>query len=67
MTPEERNKLRKWVKECNSVYENPFLLWNENGRPMDYINAVRFTEEIVNGFARSTGYPSSEIEEGIPF
>jgi hypothetical protein len=67
MTPEERKELRGWVEEGNSVYENPCLLWREDGRPMDYISAIRYAEEMANGTIRPTSCPPSDIEEGIPF
>ena len=67
MSPEERKELREWVDEGNSVYENPCLLWHEDGRPMDYISAIRFAEEMANGTIRPTSHPPSDTEEGITF
>jgi len=67
MTPGERKGLRKWVRDGNSVYENPCLIWSEDGRPMDYINAIRFDEDISNGLAQPTSYPPSDTEDEIPF
>jgi hypothetical protein len=67
MTPEERRKLRDWVDEGNSVYENPCLLWREDGRPMDYISAIRFAEDMACDTMQPTSCPPSDIEEGNPF
>ena len=43
MTDEERIHLHEWVSAGNSVYENPHLLYEENGNPFDYITAIQIT------------------------
>lgn len=46
MTPEERRDLRAWVRKGNSVYDNPWYIYGENGEPMDYLAAAEFDEEL---------------------
>jgi len=46
MTLPERKELRKWVAAGHSVYDNPDYIYGEDGYPMDYINAIRFSEEM---------------------
>ena len=41
VTQEERQEILAWVQDGNSVYDNPWYMAEENGRPMDYITAVR--------------------------
>lgn len=41
MTAKERRKLRKWVEDGNSVYSNPYDLYDDAGRLMDFITARR--------------------------
>lgn len=41
VTQEERDELIAWVRGGNSVYDNPWLMADEQGRPLDYITAVR--------------------------
>ena len=70
MTVGERAELCKWINDGNSPYDNPYLLYEENGYPMDYINAVRITEDMRNNpddyiFGSETGSIVSENE--IPF
>ena len=67
MTVEERMELRKWVADGNSPYENPCLLCEENGCPMDYIHAARITEDMRNNpddykFSSEAGFIVSESE-----
>jgi hypothetical protein len=38
---EERKFLREWVADYNSVYSNPFYIYDDDGKPMDYISAYR--------------------------
>jgi len=70
ITPDERKGLRKWVKRGNSPYDNPCLLWDEDGRTMDFITAIRIWEDMCNNpknyhFGESSG-DDSDIDE-IPF
>ena len=47
MTQEEKAELREWMAHGNSVNSNPFMLYGENGCPMDYINANRTAEDMA--------------------
>jgi hypothetical protein len=42
ITPDERRKIQSWLNDGFSVYDNPYMLYDEYGRTMDFINASRF-------------------------
>ena len=46
MTPAERQDLLEWVKSGESVRENPWLMADENGGPIDYLSAMRAAEDL---------------------
>jgi len=46
LKPDERKRLRKWVSDGNSVFDNPYLMTDDSGRPLDYINAIRITADM---------------------
>jgi len=46
MTAEEKIDLLEWVEDGNSVYSNPSLISDDNGNPMDFINAHRFSLDM---------------------
>jgi hypothetical protein len=49
LTLSEFEKLKEWVLSGNSVHENPYLLSDESGCPMDYIEAIRcYEEDAIN-------------------
>jgi hypothetical protein len=50
MTLSERKELRKWVAAGHSVYDNPDYISGEDGHPMDYINAIRFSNEMYKEY-----------------
>ena len=41
LTGDEKKGLREWVAAGNSVNENPYMLCEESGCPMDFINGCR--------------------------
>lgn len=43
-TPEEKRELCRWVNSGHSPYENGDYIVNDDGGPMDFINAQRFLE-----------------------
>ena len=45
-TPEERGKLRSWIKKTGTAYGNPWDIYEENGCYMDYISAMRIIREM---------------------
>jgi len=47
LTPYERRRLREWVACGNSVNDNPYDLYGEDGSPMDFIAARRTYPEYV--------------------
>lgn len=54
MNDEERSALRDWVREGNSVHENPSDARCENGRPMDFLDVYREDAEIADALASMT-------------
>lgn len=48
MTPEELEAIESWVNEGNSVYDNPSLIYGENGYPLDFLAAYRDNENTWN-------------------
>ena len=46
ITEDEMNDVEKWVAGGRSVYDNPCLIWDGSGRPMDFVNACRLDAEM---------------------
>jgi hypothetical protein len=46
MTPDERKEVLDWVKAGESVRENPWLMTDDDGYPLDYLTAKRVDEEL---------------------
>jgi len=46
ITDDEMHDLEEWVAGGHSVYDNPYLICDESGRLMDFINACRLDVEI---------------------
>lgn len=46
MSKEERKLLHEWVKNSNSPYENGDYVCDDNCQPMDFVNTLRFWEDI---------------------
>jgi len=70
-TPEERGKLRSWIKKTGTAYGNPWDIYEENGCYMDYISAMRIIREMQED---SVAFYSSDFtqsfdddDEEVPF
>lgn len=48
-TPEERGNLRSWIKSAGTAYANPWDLYDEYGRPLDFISAYRVVNAAIDG------------------
>lgn len=48
ITPYERRGLRGWVASGNSVNDNPYDLYSEDGSPMDFITAKRVFPSLAD-------------------
>jgi len=46
LAPDELKGLNKWADNGNSPYDNPYSLYGEDGRPMDFIDAMRTDEDM---------------------
>lgn len=60
MTAKEKLELYKWVKQGNSVYSNPGLVTDEDGRQMDFIEGYRI-EMMIEEEIRSLS--SEQLEQ----
>ena len=47
ITKDEMRDLLEWVAAGRSVYDNPCLLYDETGYPMDFISACRMDLEMT--------------------
>lgn len=45
MNSDERADLRRWVMDGNSPYDNDWLLYDENGCPLDYVSAIQLAND----------------------
>lgn len=70
-TPEERGKLRSWIKKTGTAYGNPWDIYEENCCYMDYISAMRIIREMQED---SVAFYSSDFtqsfdddDEEVPF
>ena len=46
MTPAERKELQAWVRSGHSPYDNGWYIANDGGVPMDFVNALRMSEDM---------------------
>ena len=72
MTEDERHDLHEWVADGNSPYDNPFLLCDDSGRPMDFINGCRMAlemfDDVANLLDEELGdHKYGEMDEYLPF
>ena len=70
MTADELIGLRKWVTDGNSPYANPCLIYDGDGRLIDYIQAVRIEEAMLNNPDDYMWWSGPELdtsEDEIPF
>jgi len=61
MTVHERAELREWVSGGNSPYDNPYFLYGDDGKIMDFIKADRTDKEI----AESRGGTGAVVNPGV--
>ena len=45
---EEQQQTWKWIRQGKSLFDNPWLLYDESGWPMDFISAMRTIYELRN-------------------
>lgn len=45
-TVQEMDELNKWILEGESFNSNPFMIYDENGRLSNFIEAHRFCEQV---------------------
>ena len=70
-TPEERGKLRSWIKKTGTAYGNPWDIYEENGCYMDYISAMRIIREMqedsVSFYSSDFTQSFDDDDEEVPF
>jgi hypothetical protein len=70
-TPEERGKLRSWMKVSGTAYSNPWDFYEERGTLMDYITALRVAKEMDENpsafISEFDPQQSVDDDEDIPF
>ena len=64
---EEKTELREWVDDGNSVYNNPYDIYDEKGRPLDFITGRRLLYDIWDNLPDSYGDNSNHFEDDLPF
>ena len=47
ITKSELKELNKWVRDGNNFYSNPFNLYDDKDKPSNFIDAIRFTKNIM--------------------
>lgn len=62
LTEDEKKELHEWVTTGNSVQDNPYCIYGEDGYPMDYINAVRCDKELCEEMRNLTPEKSAGFE-----
>jgi hypothetical protein len=73
VTEDERHELMEWIADGNFVYDNPHLIYNESGCPMDFINGCRVVLDMCQnpsdyfGDVPTEGERDNRIDEDIPF
>lgn len=50
LTKDEMNELNDWVSKGESFDDNPFMIYEENGNPSNYIEAYRFIKNMKEKF-----------------
>ncbi len=55
MTEKEKEALREWVMDGNSVYNNPSMSVDEHSRPTDFLADYRYHQEIYQQLEQITG------------
>jgi hypothetical protein len=68
ITEDERRSFRAWLAAGNRIYDNPYSLYDESGRPMDFISGCRIGADM---WENPSGYVSTDQDaiggDGIPF
>lgn len=50
LTKDEMNELNDWISKGESFDDNPFMIYEENGKPSNYIEAYRFIKNMREKF-----------------
>ena len=71
-TEEEKRGLMQWVAVGNSIYDNPYSLYDESGCTMDFIKGCRIGMEMAGDPSRFFGIEPDKVSNGgwddeIPF
>ena len=50
MSKVEKNGLLNWMAHGHSVNSNPYSIYGDNGRLMDFVSAFRFAEDMAANY-----------------
>jgi len=70
ITEDEKHDLLQWVAAGNSVYDNPYLIYDDSGRLVDFINGCRIGIEMAEDpscFFVSEPDGDGDREDDLPF
>ena len=73
MTPAERKELQAWVRSGHSPYDNGWYIATEAGIPMDFVNALRMSEDMeamIPEYDTRSGdivFVPNDLDEDDPF
>ena len=70
---DERHGLNEWLADGHSVFDNPHLLYDEHGQPLDFINGCRMEFDMrMNPYDYFDddgveGIEGDREDDGLPF
>jgi hypothetical protein len=64
VTDDEMRDLQHWVDDGHCIYENPHLISDESGSPMDFINACRIVSEMAEDPELFFGRKTDTADDG---
>ena len=73
MTPAERKELQAWIRSGRSPYDNGWYIATEAGIPMDFVNALRMSEDMeamIPEYDTRSGdivFVPNDLDEDDPF
>lgn len=63
VTEEELADLNEWVKEGHSFYGNPWLISDDKGNTVNFIDGSRCVKEMYEDYQRQMLMPASPITD----
>lgn len=63
ITSEELSDLNDWVKDGNDFYTNPWLIYNDKGSIVNFIEGSRFVKDMFEEYLEHLHIPASPITD----